>query len=499
MPGLLDPDLISRVSITLFQACLRTMLLQKENGSWEDSVEITAYGILILSIARRLCFFEDIQDAVHSAIGNGINFVISADRTTQRSDHIWIEKVSYRSPFITESYVLAALKASTTPVTRNRVGHSTWDPTVREQMQPYIQLFQATPLFSGVPDWKMHASLIEAALFKPKLSALRLQIFPREDMEKDKYFAMIPFTWTACNNRLSTFAPTSLLFKMMVISFLNYQADEYMEAVIAPQFDGSLEKLRKKIGDLFISNVPDGDKPIDGCLSQFVKHVLEDEDIMRSSSWDRKHLRQQLRAFLLAHVDQMEDNISLATQPDKDVYSSVSRTFHEWVHTTSAYHTSCPYSLAYLSCLISASISHGADCFLTTRQKYFASDACQHLATMCRMYNDIGSITRDREESNLNSIDFPEFSTTNITTVWGKRSTIHDRKHTLFELAEYERSALEGALRNLRGNSKIPGISEMMIRAEKRKMAIWDMFIDVTNLYGQIYVLRDMSIRIKTK
>ena len=30
---------------------------------------------------------------------------------------------------------------------------------------------------------------------------------------------------------------------------------------------------------------------------------------------------------------------------------------------------------------------------------------------MWRMYNDIGSVGRDREEKNLNSLDFPEFCT----------------------------------------------------------------------------------------
>lgn len=497
IPGLLDPDLKSRVSITLFQSCLRTMLLQKESGSWEDSVEITAYGVLILSTARRLCVFEDIQDAVNSAIQKGIDFILSPNQATKLPDNLWIEKVSYRSPFLTDSYVLAALKASTTPITRIRIGRSIWNPTLRKKMQPYVQLLLATPLFSDVPDWKILASMTEATLFQPKLEALRLRIFPREDMAKDKYFAMIPFTWTACNNRSLTFAPTSLLFKMMIISFLNYQADEYMEGVIAPKFSSSLGKVRKQIGNLFIDDASDSGEPIDERLPLFVKHVLADEDVVRASYWDRKHLRQQLRAFLLAHVDQIEDNLSFGTQSDKDIFSSGSRTFHDWVHTTSANHTSCPYSLAYFSCLISGSISRGADCFPTARQKYLASDACQHLATMCRMYNDIGSIARDREEGNLNSVDFPDFRSTNMALEWEKRSTIDDRKHALFELAEYERNALDEALRCLRKEPHIPGVPSVLARAEQRKMAIWDMFVDVTNLYGQIYVVRDMSVQIK--
>jgi hypothetical protein len=33
----------------------------------------------------------------------------------------------------------------------------------------------------------------------------------------------------------------------------------------------------------------------------------------------------------------------------------------------------------------------------------------RHLAVMCRQYNDYGSLVRDAEEGNLNSIDFAEF------------------------------------------------------------------------------------------
>lgn len=32
-----------------------------------------------------------------------------------------------------------------------------------------------------------------------------------------------------------------------------------------------------------------------------------------------------------------------------------------------------------------------------------------HLGRMCRQYNDYGSLARDQEERNLNSLNFPEF------------------------------------------------------------------------------------------
>jgi hypothetical protein len=54
---LLDGELKTKISIALFQACIRTILEQRENGSWEDSPEQTAYAILTLVEASHLCFF----------------------------------------------------------------------------------------------------------------------------------------------------------------------------------------------------------------------------------------------------------------------------------------------------------------------------------------------------------------------------------------------------------------------------------------------------------
>ena len=112
------------------------------------------------------------------------------------------------------------------------------------------------------------------------------------------------------------------------------------------------------------------------------------------------------------------------------------------------------------------------------------------------MYNDYGSISRDRAEKNLNSVNFPEFDNRN--------GAIHERsedeaqgdghddeqkaKEALFRLATYEREFLLSALRNLKvlaGNNK----------QKLRKWEVFSMFVDVTDLYGQIYVVKDIASR----
>lgn len=55
-------------------------------------------------------------------------------------------------------------------------------------------------------------------------------------------------------------------------------------------------------------------------------------------------------------------------------------------------------------CLVSR--VHGY--FDRCQAQYYSASIARHLATMCRQYNDYGSIARDTEEANLNSLDFTE-------------------------------------------------------------------------------------------
>ena len=129
---------------------------------------------------------------------------------------------------------------------------------------------------------------------------------------------------------------------------------------------------------------------------------------------------------------------------------------------------------------------------------------------MCRQYNDFGSMARDHAEGNLNSVDFAEFSSEreldrelrntpyldikgriNDVGVTGEegRGLAADtqesrKKEDLFWLAEYERQCLDLAMQKL----------EAEVGAEA--MNAVRLFVNVTDLYGQIYVLRDVTNRV---
>ncbi|UNI15339.1 hypothetical protein JDV02_001879 [Purpureocillium takamizusanense] len=524
LPDMFDEDLQSRIAITLVQACLRPLFDQKDDGSWNQSMEETAYGVLILCEARRLCVFDGLREPLDSAILRGVAFIDSND--TQVQNYVWIEKVTYASPLLTESYLLAARKAASCPVVAS-VGIGVQHKSSSKRMDQYARLFHRTPLFESLPEWELRASLIEASLFLPLLRTRRLNVFPRKGVEDDKYFDLIPFFWTSPNNRARTYASTWFLYEMMNITLLTMQVDEFMEAVAGPSFLGHTPELRQLIYDVFrmtksVDAHPvkcgdavhelDGRGRADGrtsngqrscdpqqCdddivtpLSKFTRYILENPSIQASSHWDREIIRSELQAYLLAHVQQAEDNSRIAWRTNGGGRASTSAgTFYGWVRTTGADHSACPFSFFVVSCLIRSSLAakgDGGDCFPTVEEKYLATSVCRHLSTMCRMYNDLGSVARDEDEGNLNSINFVEFDC---------HADIEEKKVALFSMASFERACLREALERLRMQGKNRCGSAR--RRAERWACILTMFCEQVDLFGQVYVIRDLASRLVQK
>ncbi|KAL9097265.1 MAG: hypothetical protein Q9165_000692 [Trypethelium subeluteriae] len=339
---------------------------------------------------------------------------------------------------------------------------------------------------------------------------------------------------------LSHSVSSSFLFEMMVISVHNFQADEYLEAVLGSRLHDNIEIARALVDDIFEeenrqrlqtpasgpkgaetilkdsmtreikppkcgvmdglssdlhkgslveaqivadnSNTSEALGSISDTLRRFVMHILQHPLIRNSSVHDHRHLRASLRAFLLAHIDQISDSASIGSyngsslQPYHPLSYNLDIPFKTWVRTTSACHTSCPYSFAFASCLHSRG---DEDYFNSLSAKYIADDFCGSLATMCRLQNDVGSVTRDLKEGNLNGADFPE---------------VHDEKQgheteekvlrkRMIDLSEYEKRRTELALEELNG------------LVEEKKLRMVRLFYRVTRLFGEVYMVKDLASR----
>lgn len=85
------------------------------------------------------------------------------------------------------------------------------------------------------------------------------------------------------------------------------------------------------------------------------------------------------------------------------------------------------------------------------------------------MYNDYGSLARDKAEQNLNSLDFPEFDPAGR----GGRGE-EGKRAALWKMAVFERKALDLATEELLREQDVDGIAARFLK----------MFVDVTDMYG---------------
>ncbi|KAF4981748.1 hypothetical protein F66182_17146, partial [Fusarium sp. NRRL 66182] len=411
LSDIVGEELHRRVSISLFQACFRTLLEQQEDGSWNGAPEQTCYAILSLAEAQHVYFCNGLQPQLESAIQRGVDFLKS--RSFQSADQNWTSKTAYKVSFVAEAYELAALKvfeSSKVPA----IVSSCFDTRASlAELDGFKQLVSNTPLFAKLPELQVRASLVESSFFVPLLKAQRLKVYARDNIPvtEDRYLNIIPFTWVGCNNRSGTFVSTSFLYEMMLLSLLGYQTDEFFEAVVAPAFPETafLHKLIDNIIDnvgkdkvnnahgvngsynISTANGQNGNgswlvpQEVSSPLTRFVTYVLNHQAVLSASTWDRENLCRDLRAFLHAHATQTGENSRFAKQEPQssDVYTSTTRSFFQWVRTTGADHVACAYSLAFAFCLISSSLNLGKEVFPTVKQKYLAAAATRHLTTTC--------------------------------------------------------------------------------------------------------------------
>lgn len=205
------------------------------------------------------------------------------------------------------------------------------------------------------------------------------------------------------------------------------------------------------------------------------------------------NIRMLLKAFLNAHVTQIHLNryflsssstqrTPSATSNTVDVFPSKPSPpipdFRTWLHDIAAVHTSAPYSMALFLALQAR--GEIASVLRTPEQRYVVEDLGGCLARMCRLYNDWGSVERDRAEGNLNCVDFAELH----DTATGTDEEMEVLRARVMSLAEWERKGLERAMKELE-----------LENADKGLLDGLKVFIDTTDLFGQVYVVKDLASR----
>ncbi|KAL8687602.1 MAG: hypothetical protein Q9218_006270, partial [Villophora microphyllina] len=503
---MLDNTLIQNgVCRVLIQILNRTLFLQNANGTWssKDPSESDAYCLLTLLALDGLPLVALLAMQTRSAIHTGRQALSLFEPQWAKPHYIWVEKVTFGSQMLAESYCLAAMNA---PFPTHQ-----WKGKIEKIAGAYTQnilklslFFHSLPEYSTDPHWMILASVMEGYSYHAQLKQTRSEVFPHQKSAKDTYLEYVPCSWTIINNRFGLFLNSTLLWDMMVVSVLDYLIDEYVESIGGELSEGEADALRHRIPDLFAQlpadststallhstvtqspvnpangnelgtdlkyhissrrlsgnagskQLTNGDtmeqaqapKPtkesnfqestetnghigtmddtqsledrslpvIEQVLVRFITVVLDHPRIRKASSSDRSSLSTELQRLIIAHIDQIRDNArfqhQLRVSPAvTKVWLWPGNSHYIWAHTTGAVHTTCAFSFQYYLCLLghSAFGYPSPNIFDSAYTKYLAGDLCTHLAVMSRLYNDYGSVLRDDAESNINSINFPEF------------------------------------------------------------------------------------------
>ena len=237
-----------------------------------------------------------------------------------------------------------------------------------------------------------------------------------------------------------------ILFGMMVMSMVIFQLDEFFDLVVQKQDAHTVTCIRMHIDEIFESIVNDVDhcheEEILNSLSKFVKFFLEYLRIQMANQNDIEQLRRELKFYLLAHIQHCEDNSWLEAAKSAVTIQPIRSSLFRWIRATGADNFGVQYASALIGCLLTSSYGDGLDFLPSAEMKYIVQDCSHRLAIIGRIYNDYGSLQRDRDEKNLNSTFFPEFEASR-----GKSDD--ELKRKLRRIADYERKCVELSLNEL--------------------------------------------------
>ena len=498
-----------KVRLVLFGILTETLQAQNDNGSWgpKQSRETTAYAIITLATLASFPLSNHINDHIMTAIGQGQRFLQGQIKDWAEPDPIWRGKAVYGLAILAEAYTISAMSIA---VPTHKFGKVVFDLCeVAEPGLDRIEQISTLPYFLDMPHWLVRACTVEGYLYLPLFDRMRKEIFPRRDIKQHRQWNVLPFSAVVCSRSKGGFYAPRNNLEFMVYCALMYEIDHYMEAIIS-SFEGvELDDIRHIVMQIFDESCRDLSlelckDPYDlteaegaslriqnlagvkATLQAMTSYTLNHPKVASASKYDQSVLHNELKNYFLAQITSNFESSSLALRlgassssgTSESTSPQIQQTYHEWVHTTSASHVGALVTFAFLACLNNCN-DDGEDCFASAEAKFYAQDLSLHVASYSRMVNDIGSLERDRQEMNLNSVDFPEFGTES------GNDDLDERRRQLKNLAEYEREAYGRAFERLQG-----------LGTEERVMKGIRAFCNVTELYAEIYAMEDISPRL---
>lgn len=228
LPAFPSTFIANSVLICLYQVVVRILNSQNADGSWGSnrSSEVTAYALLALCKASIIPHTAAIRPLIQQAMVTGRAFMLENDHR-EALTHIWVEKVTYGSVTLRETYVLAALKMTDpeyVPITLSSRVADLSPVTSLATIQDLSRLCFKSPIFATSDAWKLQAAYIESQLFSPYLNRLAEDVVP--GIKHESAFEAIPFAWTASNYAAKQPMSTSQLRQRIGASLLKVLMDQ---------------------------------------------------------------------------------------------------------------------------------------------------------------------------------------------------------------------------------------------------------------------------------
>ncbi|KAF7375156.1 Ent-kaurene synthase [Mycena sanguinolenta] len=467
------PEIIvqTKAPIALFQILIRILQGQKADGSW-GSCEETAYALLTLSSLASLPFISIMHDAIQTAVHSGrdfLRFSLTGKQDTGDELCLWIDKVSYRIPHISYSYVLAALRATAVPIPDSSSKSGELDRLIlipTKRVQGFFHFYRKMPSFQDCKDWQLLAYIAEGYLYIPVLEEVRRAVFSREGMGEDRYIEYIPFTWASANSRTNNYSCPQNSYVLMTVCLIIYQLDEFFDSMVRDHGTAAQPILRQAFDEIFdalnnnqsIADFDCGDGPFSTMvrtMHKYICFIVDYPTLQNASEYDKAHMRRELKACLLGMTQQTEDNAVYAKQ------------------------TSWQTAALLLAIFFVCHLSPYADVFLTPELKFISQDCITHMAVLGRIWNDWSSMKRDIAERNISGMNFPEFA----------GMTEEQIKVQLQRISDYERRCLHASLADLRSAAK-----EVMGEVNGNKCVdAFELFFRGAEVYNAIYEFKDIG------
>ncbi|KAF2744064.1 hypothetical protein M011DRAFT_196271 [Sporormia fimetaria CBS 119925] len=516
-----------RGPIMVIQMLGKILNQQNTDGTWGSGMhgctETTSMAVIALVCAAPLPFLgivaSDFRHAIEKAKTPLLMALISKKTTPLRPRPLW---QAYSGTAYTFPKLATALHISATARTLNfstAPSESTLF-TSKSSLKPLslASFFHSLPTLSVAPFHQLKLGAIESSIYVTLLKSMRNDIFPvTKAKEMDKYMDYIPIMWTMSSFVHYTYVPPALIWDISVLSLFIFLVDEYMEGHISSFTSKEFKELREGIEEIFTggwkTNSEEPNAPKDATQTPRVQSALSVlqnwahfhltyPSLAHASHSDTLNLIHETKSYLLAHLAQLTSNQHLASQSASSIprpFRAPTMGFAPWLHNIGSGHIGAKIGLTWFSACSGARLrGKGKDCFSTVKQKLMIWNADAHAGKQLRMFNDYGSIVRDAEENNLNSVDFAEFFSDG-DVVGEERGggeggrgeedgfEAEVRKQVLLDAAMYERKCTEREMEELYEELRKEGdVGERLAKWVECYYAGGDLFSDM-------YLVRDVT------